>query len=123
MKLTEKGRRKILSRIYINSDEVRFTKNGLNHVDAEFYDGTRMYDLEPRRLFPVSGLDKYITLLDENGDEKAVIRNVSHLMPESRDVINDCLREYYLIPKITRLLDSDEKYGIIKWKVETDTTI
>ena len=57
MKLTEKGRRKILSRIYINSDEVRFTKNGLNHVDAEFYDGTRMYDLEPRRLFPVSGLD------------------------------------------------------------------
>ena len=39
---------------------------------------------------------------------------------ESKKVIEACLREYYLIPKIKRLIDSTEKYGILKWTVETD---
>lgn len=89
-------------------------------VDAEFYDGKRIENLEPRRLFPVSGMTRYITLLDEDGKEQAIIRNIDTLMPESKKVIEACLREYYLIPKIKRLIDSTEKYGILKWTVETD---
>ena len=30
------------------------------------------------------------------------------------------LNEYYLIPKITALLDVSEKFGILKWTVDTD---
>lgn len=112
-----------MNRIYIDSDEVRFIKKSENLVDAEFYNGMVLHDLEPRRLFPVSGLTKYITLLDEDGNEKAVIRNIEWLMPESREIISQCLSEYYLIPKITRIIDSSEKYGIIKWSVETDRGI
>lgn len=112
-----------MSRIYINSDEVRFTKSGQCTVDAEFFTGEKFYSLQPRRLFPVSGLTRYITLLDENGVEVAVIRNVDDLMDESREVIKECLEEYYLIPKIIHLLQTSEKYGILKWKVETDRGI
>ena len=112
-----------MSRIYINSDEVMITKSEGNLVDVQFYTGEKLEGLEPRRLFPVTGLRRYITLLDEEGVEKAVIRNVDDLIPESRDVILSCLDEYYLIPKITKLLDSREKYGILKWKVETDRGI
>ncbi len=109
-----------MARLYIESDEVRFTRRDLCSVDAEFYDGRRLENLEPRRLFPVSGLTRYITLLNEEGKEQAIIRNLDTLMPESREVIAACLREYYMIPKITKLLDSAEKYGILKWSVETD---
>ena len=109
-----------MNRIYIDSDEARFTRVGANLVNVEFYTGEVIKNLEPRRLFPVSGLTRYITLLDAEGEERAIIRNVANLMPESRDIINDCLREYYLIPKITRLLDTSEKYGIIRWTAETD---
>ena len=112
-----------MSRIYINSDEVMITKGEGNLVDVQFYTGEKLEGLEPRRLFPVTGLRRYITLLDEEGVEKAVIRNVDDLIPESRDIILSCLDEYYLIPKITKLLDSREKYGILKWKVETDRGI
>lgn len=112
-----------MSRIYINSDEVMITKNEGNLVNVQFYTGEKFEGLEPRRLFPVTGLRRYITLLDEEGIEKAVIRNVDDLIPESRDVILSSLNEYYLIPKITKLLDSREKYGILKWKVETDRGI
>lgn len=109
-----------MARLYIDGDEVRFTKKDMCLVDAEFYDGRRFEDLEPRRLFPVSGLTRYITLLDADGKECAIIRNLDTLMPESKKVIEECLREYYMIPKIERVIDSSEKYGILKWTVETD---
>ena len=75
--------------------------------------------LEPHRLFPISGGDKYITLLDEEGIEQAIIRDLDTLLPESQAVIREALEEYYLIPKITRVNDATERYGI-KWWVETD---
>ena len=80
----------------------------------------KLEKLEPRRLFPVSGLTKYITLLDENGKEQAIIRNVDALMPDSKNVIKECLQEYYLVPKILKLIDINEKLGMLKWTVETD---
>ena len=97
-----------------------FTHAGANLVNAELYNGTQLHNLEPRRLFPISGLTKYITLLDENGVEQAVIRNIHHLIPESREVIMQCLDEYYMVPKITSLIDMREKYGIIKVEAQTD---
>ena len=83
-----------MARLYINGDEVRFTKRDMCLVDVEFYDGRRFESLEPRRLFPISGLTRYITLLDPDGKEIAIIRNIDTLMPESKKIIEACLREF-----------------------------
>ena len=109
-----------MARLYIDGDEVRITKRDFCCVDVEFYSGQKLEKLEPRRLFPVSGLTKYITWLDENGKEQAIIRNVDALMPDSKNVIKECLQEYYLVPKILKLIDINEKLGMLKWTVETD---
>ena len=109
-----------MARLYIDGDEVRITKRDFCCVDVEFYSGQKLEKLEPRRLFPVSGLTKYITSLDENGKEQAIIRNVDALMPDSKNVIKECLQEYYLVPKILKLIDINEKLGMLKWTVETD---
>lgn len=109
-----------MARNYINGDEVRITKTGVNTVDVEYYDGTVVKELEPRRLFPISGLENYITLLDSDGKEHAIIRSLKNLIPESREAIELCLREYYMIPKITAVTDRFEKYGLLHWTVETD---
>ncbi len=109
-----------MSRNYINGDEVRFTKNEFNLVDMEHINGQKWSRLEPKRLFPLSGLDKYISLLSEDGHEVAIIRSLASLIPESRKVIEDSLKEYYLIPKIIRICERYEKYGTLKWTVETD---
>lgn len=109
-----------MARLYIDGDEVRITRRDLCTVDVEFYGGKTIENLEPRRLFPVSGLSKYITLIDEKGKEQAIIRNIDTLMSESKKVIEACLREYYLIPRITRILEVTDKFGLLKWAVETD---
>ena len=109
-----------MARFYVDGNMARFTRKDICLVDMELFSGEKIEDLEPRRLFPVSGRMKYITLLDSEGKEHAIIRDVETLSPESKEVILDCLREYYLIPKITGLLERTEKYGVLKWTVKTD---
>ena len=76
--------------------------------------------LEPRRLFPVSRPDEYITLLDSEGKEVALIKKLSELNTDSRKVICNSLDDYYLVPTITRIVSVVEKYGTLRWTVETD---
>jgi len=109
-----------MERIYIEYDVARFTRKDITLVDVELFDGTKFQNLEPRRLFPLSGLDKYITLLDEEGIEKAVIRDITTLPPQEREIIESCLAEYYLIPKVTQIHGYKEKYGILTLDTETD---
>ena len=105
---------------FISGDEVKITRTGKVCVRLETYDGRCFEDLEPLRLFPVSGITKYISLLDETGKEIAIIRDIDALLPESKKAIRECLESYYIIPKIKKILSRVEKYGNITWTVETD---
>ena len=109
-----------MARLYIDNDMARFTRKDICLVDVELYDGRKFENLEPRRLFPTTGLEKYITLLDSAGIEKAIIRDLNTLPPQERKVIEECLNEYYLVPKVTKIYDSREKYGVLNIQVETD---
>lgn len=109
-----------MGRLYIEYDAARFTRKDITLVDMELYDGRKFQNLEPRRLFPLSGLEKYITLLDEEGVEQAIIRDLRTLPARERQIIESCLAEYYLIPKVTKILASSEKYGVVTLETETD---
>ena len=108
-----------MSRIYLSkNDKIEKFENHL--VKLTLADGTVLEGLEPRRLFPVSNPNSYITLLDEKGVEQAVIRSFSEIEKASADVIHASLEDYYLVPKILRILSKAEKYGTLRWTVETD---
>lgn len=108
---------------YIEGPEVKFTENDKIFVDAEFYTGEKFTELELHRMFPITGLTKYIALLDKEGNEIAVIRNIDDLMPKSKKVVQNCLTEYYMIPRITRFIKMSEKFKIWMWTAETDKGI
>ena len=112
-----------MARFYVEGDMVIFTPGEFHLVNMKLIDGREYSGVEPRRLFPISGLTKYISLLDEKSNEIAIIRDIETLMPESKKVIENSLSEYYLIPKIISVIDRYEKYGILKWTVETDRGI
>lgn len=109
---------------YIDGPEVRITENDGIFVDVEFYHTKEKKTmLEPHRLFAKSSSDKYIVLLDENGDQVAIIRDINNLIPESREVIKRALDEYYMIPRIKRFIKMSAKYKIWMWTAETDRGI
>ena len=106
-------------RIYLtNKDKITVNENNL--VNLTLQKGDVFEKLEPRRLFPVSRIDEYITLLNEEGKEIAVIRKLTDIDKDSREVIEYSLNDYYLVPHITRIISITEKNGKIHWSVETD---
>lgn len=109
-----------MSRHFIDGNEIRITVNDKIFCDVEFFTGEKFCNLEPRRLFPVTGLSEYITFLDENGEEQFILRKLDNMAPDQRELLLNCLEEYYRIPKITRLISRSEKHRIWLWNVETD---
>ena len=106
---------------YIDGPEIRITENDGIFVDVEFYHtGEKMTGLEVHRLFPKSGGNRYLVLLDEEGEQKAVIRNADDLTPDSKKVVLKALDEYYMMPRITKINRMTEKFLIWMWYVETD---
>lgn len=106
---------------YIDGPEIKITYNDGIFVDAEFYNtGEKLTGLEPHRLFPKSGSNKYIALLNEDGDQVAVIRDLAQLIPSSKKVLEEALTEYYLIPRITRFIKMTDKFRVWMWTAETD---
>lgn len=105
---------------YIDGPEVRFTVNDAIYLDAQFVTGECFEMLEPRCLFPISGQQKYITLLDGEGSQVAVIRNLEGLLPDAREAVESALHEYYMMPRILRFISMTDKFKIWIWTAETD---
>lgn len=109
-----------MERIYIDGNSARFIRKDLTFVDMELTDGRSFENLEPKRLFPVSMQDRFITLLDESGTEQAVIRDLTALPADQRQIIESCLNEYYLIPKIQRIRAYEERFDGLTLHTDTD---
>ena len=106
-------------RFYLTKeDSIVIAENNL--VDVTVKDGTVYSRLEPRRLFPVSRVNSYITLLGEDGVEVAVIKEITDLNDTAREVIEYSLNDYYLVPHILKIYSVTEKNGKIHWSVETE---
>ena len=105
---------------YIEGDNAKIERVDLTHMNVIMFDGQKFDHVEPRRLFPISGLRKYITLLDNDEKEVAIIRNLDSLMDDSKKAVEQCLNEYYLIPKITKVYEVKEVSGNINMHVLTD---
>lgn len=108
-----------MARNYISSD-VRFKSAGSTLVDMILPDGSTVEKLEPRRLFPVNEPEKYISFLDLDGKEHGIITDLAKIEAEDADVIRACLNEYYIIPKITEVIEVYEKGSVNRWTVMTD---
>ena len=50
----------------------------------------------------------------------AIIKEIDALSEPAAKVIRASLNDYYLVPKITRIIAVTEKYGTLRWEVETD---
>ena len=113
-----------MARYFIDPKNDKIVREDLYKVRVEKGDGTVISDLQPKRLFPFTRPNNYITLLEgvENAPKKeaAVIVDITELSEESRRALEDCFDEFYMIPKIVRVVETKAKFGSLTWKVETD---
>ena len=109
-----------MARYYVEPKNDKIVRTDLYLVRLEKADGEVIEDLEPKKLFPFSNPEEYVTLITDSKKEKAVIRRLSELTEESRKAIDECFAEIYMIPSITKVLHIEAKFGALNFSMETD---
>ena len=113
-----------MARYFVDPKNDKIIREDLYKVTLIKADGEKLEGLQPKRLFPFTRPNEFVTLLagEENGPKKeaAVIKQISELDPESKAAIDGCFEEFYMIPKIIRVVDTIFKFGSLRWIVETD---
>ena len=109
-----------MNRFYVDKYTARLERTDLYLIRLIAKDGTVYDGLEPRRLFPYTNKTMYITLLDKNEHEVGFVRDFEELDEDSKIAIEECFKEYYMIPQILKVLECEDKFGTLKWNVLTD---
>ena len=109
-----------MGRIYIDRYTGKIQRTDLYRVRLTLKDGTVYENLEPKKLFPFSNSTQYITLISSEEKEIGFVRDLEEIDDDSRKALEECFHEYYMIPKIQKVLDCEDKFGNLKWTVDTD---
>ncbi|MCY4402994.1 MAG: DUF1854 domain-containing protein [Candidatus Poribacteria bacterium] len=104
---------------FIDANKVNIGRNAFAELVVQLPDGTTHTKVEPVRSFPVSETNKYIALVNDEGDEIGIVEDVRKLSPQSRDVLTEELQKRYFMPKITKINSLDGQFGVTTWNVET----
>ncbi len=120
---------------YLTSENSRFylTKNGFPALEAilpKFGDDLEETDKTPikqdfgrvyfHRCFPFEVPDEYISVLNKDGREYAMIRRISDLPEDAQKIINAELERKYFCPVIEKINSLKEKLDYSFWEVKTD---
>ena len=73
------------------------------------------------RLFPLSAPQRWLAVLDGEGNEVGIILDLARLADESREAADTELQRRYLVPEIQRIVTCRTlRHGLMRWTVETD---
>jgi hypothetical protein len=84
-------------------------------IDGEEHEGVR-----PLRVFPFSSKADYVSFMDEDEHEVALVTNPDELDKRSRRALEKALGHMYYTARIQRVDELEETMGVTHWKVMTD---
>ncbi len=73
-----------------------------------------------KRAFPFNNPDKYISVIDSDGYEYGMIKNLTDFNEETRGILQKALDRRYFMPCIQKIISIKEQFGFSFWKVLTD---
>lgn len=82
--------------------------------------GMRSMGVEPVRAFPLAAPGRWISLVDGDGHELALIEDPGGLPGPTRELIEEELASREFVPRIARIEGVREDGGNRDWHVETD---
>jgi len=103
----------------LSPDRVRVRKDRLGALHVTV-DGTERETSRVSLAFPISGKADYVSFLDAEGEEIALLAHPDQLDDESRTAVAAALERMYYVPKIRRVDSIKESWGVSHWEVVTD---
>ena len=104
----------------LDASRVRIWRDEFRRLHVLVDGATEHVDLRPAAVFPISEAADFLSFLDEQGKEVALLRDPSGLDAESRAILAEELSRAYFVPKITYIYEIEDAHGAARWEVETD---
>jgi hypothetical protein len=99
--------------------DIRITRNPMGVLVLE-RPGAEPLPVKPVRALPLTDPENWIGLMDEKGKPVHMIESLADLDPNSRELLARELEQTYFLPKILRLREVHEEYGVLRLEVDTD---
>lgn len=77
-------------------------------------------DVRVARCFPWSVPDEYVSVRNCEGREIALLRSLKELDPDSRKIIEREIHDRVFNPKIKRVIECRDEFGVTSVRAETD---
>jgi hypothetical protein len=77
-------------------------------------------DVRVRRSFPWSSPGRNVSIRSKEGKELVMIDDLANLSQGLRGIVENYLAGTSMIPRITRVMAVDVRFGFQQWTVETD---
>jgi hypothetical protein len=103
----------------IQPDDVKIWEDAFHRLYLSVQ-GREFGNVRAVRAFPISGKADYISFLDEQRKEVALLAHPRGLDKASRRALEKALERMYYVPKIVRVDSITENPGISHWEVLTD---
>ena len=100
--------------------KIRIFRDESGRLKLIFDDNKEVLIKRVVRAFPLTMPWHYIILIDENGREVGLLRDLKCLDEKSMKVLKEELERVYFIPKIKKIHRIKEEFGILIWEAETD---
>jgi hypothetical protein len=97
------------------------TRNALGQLVADVAGRDEpVVDVRAARCFPWMLPDSYIAIRDKEGKELALLKTLDELDAASRQVVQQELREKCFSPRILKVLDYANEFGVVSITAHTD---
>lgn len=72
------------------------------------------------RAFPYDLPDKFISVLDKDGKEYGMVKDITDFPKETQDILCGELKRKYFTPVITKINTVSAKFGYTYWEADSD---
>ncbi len=105
---------------WLDAGKVRVFRDAAGHVRAALRGKRSVLRPAFYRAFPVTAPDDFIELREEGGESVGMLKDLSALDSESRQLAEALLHERYLVPVVEQIVSIQGKLGLWTWEVVTD---
>ena len=96
------------------------TRNPVGQLVVRLKGGAEHVDARVARCFPWTLPDLYISIRDKDGKELCLVKTLEDLAPAGRELIREELEQKVFNPRILKVLDLKQEFGITSILAQTD---
>ncbi len=105
----------------LEPDNINLELDDENELNLELIKEDERYEgVQVNPAFPLSQIGRYLSFREEDGTEIGMLKDIKELDTESKKAIEVILEKMYFMPRILKINEVQEEFGVTRWEVETE---